>query len=71
MKLNYLSFLNIVCVNYAYGKNCSEKCSPYCTGAYNQCDRINGSCTFGCLDGYQGELCDKGRDFMTEVNLRF
>ncbi|KAK3705413.1 hypothetical protein RRG08_033992 [Elysia crispata] len=47
-----------VCENNTYGPNCSETCSPYCGGGNSSCDRINGSCVFGCIDGYQGALCD-------------
>ncbi|KAK3778575.1 hypothetical protein RRG08_059543 [Elysia crispata] len=49
---------NLVCENNTYGPNCLDKCSPYCDGANSSCDRINGSCIFGCLDGYQGAFCD-------------
>ncbi|KAK3737731.1 hypothetical protein RRG08_016583 [Elysia crispata] len=56
---SFLCEISPVCANNTYGTNCNEKCSRYCAGANNQCDKINGSCTFGCLDGYQGVLCDK------------
>ncbi|KAK3751427.1 hypothetical protein RRG08_051153 [Elysia crispata] len=45
------------CKENTYGSNCSQVCSPFCGGANNSCNRINGSCVFGCLDGYHGELC--------------
>ncbi|KAK3759975.1 hypothetical protein RRG08_006442 [Elysia crispata] len=46
------------CENNTYGVNCSKHCSPFCGGADNSCDNINGSCVNGCIDGYYGELCD-------------
>ncbi|GFS11395.1 multiple epidermal growth factor-like domains 10 [Elysia marginata] len=41
-----------------YGADCKKPCSPLCKGAVKACDFVNGSCVFGCEDGYQGVLCD-------------
>ncbi|KAK3760001.1 hypothetical protein RRG08_048744 [Elysia crispata] len=67
-RLNYLScsekssFIcetNPECDKITYGAKCSKRCSPYCGGQDKACNKKNGSCVYGCVDGYQGELCDR------------
>lgn len=54
-------FINIACIQ-SYGENCQFPCSIHC---YNQtCDRVNGRCLLGCKDGFYGELCDRGNEFL-------
>ena len=31
---------------------------------------MNGSCVYGCVDGYEGELCDRGKDCNNGNNIR-
>ncbi|XP_071159994.1 plexin A3-like [Mytilus edulis] len=38
-----------------YGPLCNKMCPVYCTGP---CDLENGTCTFGCLDGWSGDQCE-------------
>ena len=59
MIMSFLSLLQKVCENNTYGANCSKHCSPQCA-ANNSCDKINGTCAFGCVHGYQGAFCDRG-----------
>lgn len=40
----------------SYGENCQYTCNVYCIN--QTCDRINGSCLYGCKYGYQ---CDEGK----------
>lgn len=39
----------------SYGENCHFPCSVHCIN--QTCNRKNGSCLYGCEDGYQ---CDEG-----------
>lgn len=52
MKYNIIHFSE--CVK-AYGENCNDPCSENCIN--QTCDRLNGSCVYGCKDG---ENCDPG-----------
>lgn len=38
-----------------YGENCVHPCHKHCIK--ETCDKINGSCLYGCEDG---ELCETG-----------
>ena len=58
-RFNFL--LKTVCVNNSFGVGCTEHCSPYCAGANKTCDVKSGSCDFGCVDGYYGTMCDRGK----------
>ncbi|XP_033739219.1 uncharacterized protein LOC117326570 [Pecten maximus] len=40
-----------------HGKNCSLPCGDHCVGA--QCLPNNGSCMFGCIQGFRGDRCIK------------
>ena len=33
------------------------------------CNNINGSCLYGCIDGYQWTVCDKGMGCINEKNV--
>ena len=55
-----------VCEDNTYGPNCVKKCSPYCAGANNSCDRFDGSCVYGCIDGYFGDFCEYGKDYVSD-----
>ncbi|KAK3774960.1 hypothetical protein RRG08_040548 [Elysia crispata] len=41
-----------------YGLGCSKTCSSNCKRFGKVCHHIDGNCTSGCKDGYQGEMCD-------------
>ena len=45
------------CVD-SYGKDCRYPCGKHCVNG--ACDRFNGSCVDGCVDGFIGEKCNKG-----------
>lgn len=50
---------NMTACFQSYGENCQHPCSQHC---YNKnCDRFNGSCLTGCMDGFYGKRCDKGK----------
>ena len=59
-------FLETVCMSGTYGENCSKRCSSHCDGQNKSCDHINGWCNHGCMNGYQGNRCDTGKDNGTE-----
>lgn len=40
----------------SYGDNCTHTCSTKCQGSIG--DANTGQC-FGCIPGYQGQLCDQ------------
>ncbi|OWF56216.1 Polycystic kidney disease and receptor for egg jelly-related protein [Mizuhopecten yessoensis] len=39
-----------------WGEQCGETCEAGCSG--EECDPISGHCTYGCVLGYNGPLCD-------------
>lgn len=41
-----------------HGGSCQLTCPENCKGP---CDLIAGNCLFGCLDGWLGDTCDKGK----------
>lgn len=43
---------------FSYGENCQYQCNVHCIN--QACDRIDGSCLYGCT---KGERCDKGIRF--------
>ena len=45
------------CPTGSYGINCLNDCTKNCNES--SCDHINGSCQFGCQDGYSGDMCTK------------
>lgn len=49
--------LFIGCVQ-SYGKNCRNACSMHCVN--ETCNIFNGSCVYGCEEGFSGDRCDKG-----------
>ena len=40
-----------------FGNECEQKCSGHCL-KNKTCDRIDGTCSDGCEDGYIGKLCN-------------
>ena len=54
-------FFSTVCEDGKYGPNCLKTCSRQCGGEYTVCDKIEGICPFGCLDGYTGAKCNNGK----------
>lgn len=46
------------CLPANYGTLCNKICPKHCLGP---CDLKNGTCTFGCLNGWIGDKCDIGR----------
>ena len=49
-KLNIFS----QCVSGTYGINCESRCD---TCVNKVCDRHDGQCKYGCIDGYEGDRC--------------
>ncbi|XP_061197583.1 multiple epidermal growth factor-like domains protein 10 [Saccostrea echinata] len=45
------------CADNTYGVGCSQTCSTGCVDG--ECDRRNGTCLKGCLEGYRGPQCSK------------
>lgn len=37
----------------------------------DHCSHTNGSCSDGCMDGYRGEMCAKGRGFVFRILYGF
>ena len=54
----YVLFFHAACEDNTFGADCSETCSKTCAGPKKLCNHVNGSCIFGCDDGYQGERCE-------------
>ncbi|XP_059168805.1 delta-like protein 4 [Physella acuta] len=53
-----------------YGDTCELKCSDNCAGD-RMCD-VNGTCLYGCSDGYHGDRClDGGLPFTTCDVMKF
>ena len=44
-----------LCQDGYFGEECHQQCSPNCLGAI--CDKNNGRCTQGCVDGFRGDRC--------------
>jgi hypothetical protein len=42
------------CTSGTYGVNCENSCD---TCVNKLCDRQDGQCTYGCIDGLKGENC--------------
>ena len=51
------SFCHAACDSKKFGANCSKSCSERCGGPNKACNNVNGFCTLGCIDGYQGQRC--------------
>lgn len=45
------------CVD-SYGEDCRNPCSKHCING--ACDRFNGSCVSGCVNGFIGDKCNTG-----------
>ena len=54
---NRVSF-SPVCPTGKYGSSCSKSCNANCKGPQNACHHIKGTCSYGCEDGYRGDMCD-------------
>lgn len=61
-----LNIIIVGCVG-SYGENCSHPCSVHCING--ACDRFNGSCVSGCVDGFIGDKCKEGIYFWDEFIL--
>lgn len=48
---------NEACLNGFYGEKCSKQCGN-CRGGDLACNKVDGVCTSGCEEDYQGEKCD-------------
>lgn len=55
----HLHNLIVECQPGKFGYNCKNTCSVNCKD-YNSCDKTSGNCAGGCLDGWQGNHCDRG-----------
>ena len=53
------------CDSGHYGFECVKECSEHCAGGI--CHWTNGSCH--CQPGYQGEKCDKRKNFPFSIRL--
>lgn len=51
-------FFTSVCPYGFFGQNCGKRCNETCTC----CNNVNGSCEFGCIEGWRGYLCHEGSD---------
>ncbi|KAK3730912.1 hypothetical protein RRG08_061513 [Elysia crispata] len=52
-------FLFTACGNSTFGENCLKRCSIGCSGKIQTCDKVNGTCLYGCKVGYLGDNCNK------------
>ena len=57
-----LNIIIVGCVD-SYGEDCP--CSTHCING--ACDRFNGSCVLGCVDGFIGDKCNQGIFFEYEL----
>lgn len=48
----------------SYGEKCQNPCSAHCIN--QTCDRINGSCLYGCKEG---EQCDESIQYLTDFGV--
>lgn len=55
--LHDIMWIIVGCVD-SYGEDCRYPCSKHCING--ACDRFNGSCVFGCVNGFIGDKCNKG-----------
>lgn len=55
---NLSLFCLSVCPYGFFGRDCAKKCNETCLG----CNNINGSCDFGCIQGWRGYYCHEGDD---------
>ena len=53
-----------------YGVKCSKGCSQHCGGKDKACNNINGSCVYGCVDGFEGELCDSSKALINMLKYK-
>ena len=58
------------CSNKTYGVKCSKGCSQHCGGKDKACNNINGSCVYGCVDGFEGELCDSSKALINMLKYK-
>lgn len=54
-KKAHVKYIIAECV-HSYGGNCRYRCSVHCIN--QTCDRFNGRCLFGCIDG---KTCNPGK----------
>ena len=50
-------FIHVGCEN-SYGGDCRYSYSTHCVNG--ACNRFNGSCISGCVDGFIGDQCNQG-----------
>ena len=50
-------FLFVGCFSGYFGNDCEQTCSGHCL-ENRTCDRIDGTCSDGCHNGYIGKLCN-------------
>lgn len=50
--------LNVACPYGFFGPDCADRCYESCDG----CNRLNGSCDYGCNPGWQGNNCQYGNE---------
>lgn len=52
------------CPIHWYGEGCSNRCSANC----QDCNKVNGTCDFGCYAGWEGQFCEKGTQLSKPVD---
>lgn len=57
---NEISFTLKECAVGRYGVECRGICSEHCKGS-TACNHVTGHCVGGCVVGWKGFLCNKGK----------
>lgn len=52
--------LKLTACYQSYGENCQIPCSQHCRN--KNCSIFNGTCLYGCTEGFYGEKCNKGKN---------
>lgn len=55
-----LIILYSACKKGLYGRLCREQCSQNCLGGNEKCNHVDGTCSDGCVAGWEGKRCDTG-----------
>lgn len=53
----------LVCPVDWYGEGCTKRCSANC----KDCNKVNGTCDFGCYAGWEGQSCERGTHLLKLV----
>lgn len=55
------------CLDGFYGPECKKRCSLNCVGG--QCEKTFGTCLSGCVDGWNGSMCNEGKKAISSLPL--